>query len=167
MPKFYHGERLGLAYRVRAVGWRRIFPFSLLPYLTGDEIKIHLSVKLLYEGEKWQQGILQVEPPDLSEDEPRIVLSNWVFEFGEWPIGKWWRGSLPLKGGVPFRQPVDVECTVVFQNFNGDKLEQTAPIPIANIEVVSRGPFLTNIFMWVGGIILSFLLGYLLHYLVG
>lgn len=164
MPKFYHGERLGFAYKARVVGWRRMFPFSLLPYLTGDEIKVRLSVKPLYEKEKWQQGTLAVEPPDYSKDEPRIIVSNSVFIFGDWPRGKWWSKTLSLKGGVRFRQPSNFQCALTFQNFYEDRIESTAAIFIADIEVVSRGPFLTWAFLWgfttivaIAGVILGIL----------
>ncbi len=34
MPKFHHGERLGFAYKARAVGWRRI--------LFQPEVNVHV-----------------------------------------------------------------------------------------------------------------------------
>lgn len=175
MPKFYHGEQFGLRYRARAVGFWRRFPFCFLPYLTGDEIRIHLSVKPLFEGTSWQHGILQIEPPELSEDEPPIRLSDDVFsfaEYSEWSsstapqyhfaVNKWWSRTLSLKGGTRFHQPGDFECTLVFQNVYGGKVEQTGPAPIASIEVVSRGPFFTKVIMWVFGLLVSGLLGYLI-----
>jgi len=162
MPKFYHGKQLGFSYKARAVGWRRVFPLSLLPYLTGDEICIHLSLKPIFEGQAWQQGTIGIKPPVLSRDDHEIMVSNWVFafvEFREWPkelstppkyqfpTNKWWSRTLPLKGGGRFGQPCNIECGLSFQNFYDDNVEETAPIHIADIEVVSRGPFLTNILM--------------------
>jgi len=160
MPKFYHGEAFGFVYMARAIGWRRIFPFSLLPYLTGDIIQMSLSLKPLFEGQEWQEGILQIDPPDLYRGEPQIVVSDSVLVFGEWPrelsgppkyqfpIDKWWQRTLSLKSGVRFGQPGNFQCSLVLQNVDGDKVEQTAPIQIADIEVVSRGPFLSNLFLW-------------------
>ncbi len=189
MPKFYHGEQLGFAYKARAVGWRRIFPLSLLPYLTGDKIELHLSLKPLFEGLEWQQGTLQIEPPELerppllrewrpmSSKKPRYraitsisssfsssIPSDYVFpfiEYKDWtntglptppkyefPVNKWWSRTLPLKGGVSFGQPCNIECSLSFQNIDDDKIEETTPIRIADIEVVSRGPFLEALIRW-------------------
>ena len=120
-------------------------------------------MKPLFEGEVWQQGILQIEPPDLSKGEPRIVVSSSIFEFGEWPVSRWWAKTLSLKGGVHFGQPGDFECTLVFQNIDGNKVIQAAPIPIASIEVVLRGPFLTNVLMWITGLIGAGLVGYFIN----
>lgn len=89
VPRFYHGSQVGFTYKARLVGWRRIPPLSLLPYLTGDEIRLYLSLKPLHEGGEWQAGILQIEPPDLSKDDPLVVISNSVFafiEFEKWPL---------------------------------------------------------------------------------
>ena len=113
----------------------------------------------------WQQGTLQTEPPDLSKDAPRIVVSNSIFECGEWPVGRWWAKTLFLKGGMHSGQPGDFECTLVFQNIDGNKVTQTAPIRIASIEVVSRGLFLTNIFMWIVGLIGAGVVGYFINVL--
>jgi len=162
MPKFYHGEQLGFAYKARATGWHRIFPLSLLPYLTGDEIYIHVSLKPLCEGQAWQQGTIGIDTPVLYRSDSQTAMSNWVFpfvEFREWPkeistppkyqfpTNKWWSRTLPLKGGGRFGQSCNIECGLSFQNFE-DGVEETAPIHIADIEVVSRGPFLTQLYMW-------------------
>ena len=154
MPKFYHHSgRLGFAYKARTVGFRRIFPFSLLPYLTGDIIRIHLSVRPLFEENRWQQGILKIEPADydtikLGEKTYQYATSDTLFKVKEWSIGRWWSETLSLKSGKHFSQPCNITCSLYFQNSNGDKIETTAPERIADIEVVSRGPFITNIVMW-------------------
>jgi len=152
MPKFYHSSgRLGFAYKARAVGFRRIFPFS--PYLTGDIIQIHLSVKPLFEQNRWQYGILQIEPADydtikLGEKTYQYATSDTVFKAKEWSIGRWWSETLSLKSGKHFSQPCNITCFLYFQNSNGDKIETTAPERIAAIEVESRGPFITKIVGW-------------------
>ena len=167
MPKFYHHSGLlGFAYKARAVGFRRIFPLSLLPYLTGDMIQIHLSMKPLFKQNKWQTGILQIEPPEYSdklwENGTRVVVSNNVFEVREWTKGKWWSETLSLKSGVRFSQPCNIECSLYFQNINDNKIEKTTPVRIADIEVVSRGPFLTQVCIGVFGLIGAGLIGYLI-----
>ena len=174
MPKFYHGKQLGFSYRARAVGWRRVFPLSLVPYLTGDKIDVHVSLKPLFEGPAWQQGTIGIHPPVLSRDDPDSIASLWVFpfvEFRDWPkevstppkyqflTNKWWSRTLLLGGGGRFGQPCNIECGLSFQNFDNG-VEETAPIHIADIEVVSRGPFLTNIMMWIIGLVAAFLIGY-------
>ena len=83
MPKFYHGKSMGFAYKARAVGWRRMPPLSLFPYLTGDEIQIHLSIKPLFAGEEWKQGTIEIDPPDLSTDGSQIRLSDYAFTFDD------------------------------------------------------------------------------------
>ena len=171
VPKFYHGEQVGLKYKARPVGFWKRFPFFFLPYLTGDVIWIKLSVKPLFEDVSWQDGILQIDPPVMSDEPlweggPLIPESNYVFKvrrYGEWSIGKLWSANLPLKGGVNFHQPCNIKCTLVFQNIIDDKIEQTIPIPIADIEVVSRGPFLTQVCMWVFGLISAGLIGYFIN----
>jgi len=167
MPKFYHGEQVGLKYRAVPVGFWRRFLFFFLPYLTGDVIWIKLSVKPLFENVSWRDGILQIDPPGMSneplwEGGPLIRESDYFFEvrrYGEWSVGKWWSANLPLKGGVNFHQPCNIKCTLVFQNIINDKIVQTVPIPIADIEVVSRGPFITRIVMWAIGLLSAGLIG--------
>lgn len=160
MPKFYHGKALGFQYKARAIGWRRIPLLSLLPYLTSEEIQIHLSLKSLYEEQEWQQGTLQIEPPELSRDEPYIRLSDYVFIFSQsqwsddlsissplkyrFPIGKWWSDTLPLRS---YYQPCNIKCSLSFQNF----VEETVPIRIAHFEVMGRDSF----FMWLFGILIG------------
>lgn len=134
MPKFYHGKQLGFAYKARAVGWRRIPICSLIPYLTGDEIKVHLSLKPLNKGQEWETGIIKIEPPDLTElslagKKVTVPTSDFVFPFVEraqyvrklpappkyqFSINKWWSRTMPLKGGVRFGQPSNFVCTLVF-----------------------------------------------------
>jgi hypothetical protein len=184
MPKFYHGRQLGFAYKARAVGWRRIPLLSFVPYLTGDIIQIHLSLKSLIKGQEWQQGILHIEPPDMSKEPvweggTSVPLSDNPFsfaDFGKWPrelstppkyqfpVDKWWSRTLSIKGGVPFGQPCNFECSLILQNIDhrDNKVEMTVPIRIADIEIVSRGPFVTNVLMWVLGLIIAGLLG---HYI--
>lgn len=155
MPKFYHHSGiLGFAYKARAVGFRRIFPFSLLPYLTGDIIQIHLRVKPLFEENRWQHGILQIKPTDydtikLGEKTYQYATSDTVFKVKEWSVGRWWSETLSLKSGKRFSQPCNIACSLYFQNSNGDKIETTAPVEIAHIEVVSRDSFLMNVVMGV------------------
>lgn len=150
MPKFYHfSGKLGFDGKARAVGFRRISPFSLLPYLTGDIIQIHLSVKPLFEQNRWQQGILQIEPADydtikLGEKTYQYATSDTVFKVKEWSIGRWWSETLSLKSGKHFSQPCNITCFLYFQN----KIETTDPERIADIELVSRDSFLMNIVMW-------------------
>jgi hypothetical protein len=175
MPKFYHGEMFGFEYRTRAVGWRRVPLLSLFPYLTGDVIWIDLCLKPMIADQQWQTGVIQIEPPDctfakssghatLDAEQMAIARSSdHVFSFvepNEWPagestapkhrfcMGKEWSRTLPLKGGGGFGQPCDVGCFLIFQNIDGDKVEQTSQIPLARIEVVSRGPFITNLALW-------------------
>jgi hypothetical protein len=161
VPKFYHGEQLGFMYKARSVGWHRIPPFSLLPYLTGDKIQVHLSLKPSTEEQEWQTGIIKIEPPDLTElslDGNRVTvpISDFVFPFVEpaqymrelptppkyqFPTNKWWSRTLPLKGGGRFGQPCNFTCSLVFQNMHNDHFEDTASIRIADIEVLSRAQF--------------------------
>lgn len=173
MPKFYHGRQLGFAYKARAVGWHRVPLLSFVPYLTGDIIQIHLSLKSLTQGQEWQQGILHIEPPEMSKEPlwegcPLLPSSDNFFsfmEFREWPressispkyqfsVGKWWSRTLSLKGGVGFIQPCHFKCSLIMQNINyrdndAETVETTIPMQIADIEVISRGLFITNVLMW-------------------
>ena len=184
MPKFYYGKQLGFAYRGRPVGWRRMPLLSLLPYLTGDTIRIRLSLEPQLQGQAWQAGIIQIEPPewrDLNDGKLRVRDSDYLFTFVDpfagrktWPSGvsmppkhdfpmrERWVRTLPLKGGISFGQPCDFQCFLILQNVDDDRVEQTVPIRLADIEVVSRGPFLTQVLMWFLGILASGLVGYLL-----
>jgi hypothetical protein len=148
---------------------------SLFPYLTGDIIRTHLSLKSIVAEQEWQTGIIQIEPPDWTFAKPSEhvtsdaqhfainKLSDHVFSFVEqyerpsrestapkyrFSTGKKWSRTLPLKGGADFGQPCDVACSLVLQNIDNDKVEQTTPILLARIEVVSRGPFITNLMLW-------------------
>jgi len=154
MPKFYHSSGiLGFAYKARAVGFRRIFPFSLLPYLTGDIIQIHLSVKPLFEENRWQYGILQIKPTDytpitIGEETYQLPTSDTIFEVEEWSKGRWWSETLSLRSGERFGQPCNITCSLRFQREDDDKIVKTTSVEIAHIEVVSRDSFLMNIAMW-------------------
>ena len=154
MPKFYHHSGiLGFAYKARAVGFRRIFPFSLLPYLTGDIIRIHLFVKALFEENRWQHGILQIKPTDyipitIGEETYQLPTSDTIFEVKEWSKGRWWSETLSLRSGERFGQPCNITCLLRFQREDDDKIVKTASVEIADIEVVSRGPFITDIVKW-------------------
>lgn len=59
----------------------------------------------------------------------------------QFAINKWWSRTLPLKGEVRFGQPCNIKCSLSFQNLYDDRVEETTPIHIADIEVVSKGPF--------------------------
>jgi hypothetical protein len=52
---------------------------------------------------------------------------------------------------VRFGQPGVFGCTLVCQNIDNDKVIQTAPIRIADIEVIVR----SNFFMWLFAIAIS------------
>jgi hypothetical protein len=115
MPKFYRGEQSGLAYRARAVGWRRIPLLNLIPYLTDDRIFIRLDIKAIAEGQTWEEGVLNYEPskdyivwPFEYQNSSSKVLSKCYF-----PANKWWSGILPLRGGTSFYQP---ETIVICKN---------------------------------------------------
>jgi hypothetical protein len=160
MPKFYHDKRNGFDYHSCGVGWRKIPPFNLLPYLTGDVIRIRISLKPLQKGQKWQTGIIEVEPPEFSREYPQINFSDTVFsliDISTWPNGtssapmyefpmdtKWSR-IIALKEGVDFFQPCHIKSTLVLQNIIDKKSIRSATMPIANIEVVSNPMF----YMWV------------------
>jgi hypothetical protein len=179
MPKFYHGEQLGFGYNTRAVGIRRVFPFNLFPYFNGDIIQIRLSLKSLFEQKEWQAGILQIEPPGLHKwnDKWQIRLSDYPFAFVEYWRGgsapkykflknKWWSRILPLKGGISFDEG-SFKVNLIFQNIDGEKVEQSPTIHLADIEVVSRGPFQSQLFMWLTGLIGAGLIGYWVACLTG
>lgn len=156
MPKFYHTKKNGFNCVARAVGWRRILPFNFFPYLTGDIIRIHISLTSLLKGQEYQTGILEVEPPELSRESPQIRLSDSVFSLIDFPDstkvksiepaykfprGTEWSRIIALKDGLDFFQPCHIKCTLVLQNIIGDKRVQSAGMPIANIEIVSRPSF--------------------------
>ena len=155
MPKFYHiKDTCGIDCKARAVGWRRIPPFSFLPYLTSESISIHLSIKRLYEDAKWKQGTLQIEPAIL-DDEWKVALSDTFFEIEQPEVGRQWSGNILVNHGYSFFKPYYMECIVKLQN---DKNQQCS-IHIADIDVVSRGTFITDILKWVIAPIVAFLLG--------
>ena len=167
MPRFYSGEMCGISYKARAMGWRRIFPFSLLPYLTGNEIPLYFSVKRQFEAEWWQQGILRIEPPIMSDEPlweggPPVPLSDYAFEIEKIQIGQGWSAVLFLKGGASFGQSCNIECYVDFQNIKDSK-RTLCSVKVADIEVVARGPFLTEILKWIIGLIIAGLIGYFIN----
>jgi len=167
MPRFYSGGWCGISYKARAVGWRRMFPFSLLPYLTGDKIPLYFSVKRQTEAEWWQQGILRIEPPIMSdepfwEDGPLVPLSDYAFEIEKIQVSQGWSTILFLKGGASFGQPCNIECYVDFQNMETSK-RTLCSVKVADIEVVSRGPFLTSFLMRIIGLIVAGLIGYFIN----
>jgi len=167
MPKFYSGEECGISYEARAIGWRRIFPFSLLPYLTGNKIPLYFSMKRRIEAEWWQQGILRIEPPIMSDEPlwkggPLVPLSDYAFEIEKMQVGQRWSTILFLKGGASFAQPCNIECHVDFQNIKDGK-QTLCSVKVADIEVVSRGPFLTTILMWIISLIVAGLIGYFIN----
>lgn len=170
MPKFYHDEACGVTYSARAVGFWRRFPFRFLPYLTGDVIWIHLKLK--QEDNCYPEAILRIEPPIMSDEPgweggPLVPLSSYAFTFER--VGKrtdaGWSGNIPLKGGISFGQPCDIECYVDLQEIKDNKVERCS-LHIADIEIVSRGPFLTNIWMWVIGLIGAGVIGGGFGYLI-
>jgi hypothetical protein len=160
MPKFYCGKDNGFEYHSSGVGWRKIPLLNLFPYLTGDVIRIRISLTPLFEGMEWQTGIVEVEPPELSRENPQIRLSDAVFSLidsSEWPkgastapmykfsIGTRWTRVIALKSGLDFFQPCHIKCTLVLQNILGNKYTQSASMPIADIEVISRPSFYMRI----------------------
>ncbi len=158
MPKFYHGKgQCGIDYNARAIGWRRIPLLSFLPYVTSESILIHLSIKRLFEDTQWQQGTLRIEPTILDkwDDEWKVALSDTFFEIEQPKVGKRWSGTIPVNHGYGFFEPYHMKCIANLQN---DKNAQCS-IHIADIDVVSRGTFITGILMWVVGLAIAYLLG--------
>lgn len=164
MPKFYHGKRNGFDFHSCGVGWRKIPPFNLLPYLTGDVIRIRISLKPLLKGQEWQTGIIEVEPPEFSREYPQINFNDVVFSLTDiWPEGittapiykfpmcKKWSRVIALKGGLDFFQPCHIKSTLVLQNIIDNKLTRSVVGSVANIEVVSRSSF----YMWAFTTILA------------
>lgn len=161
MPKFYYGKACGVKYSAKAVSFWRRSPFRLLPYLTGDIIKIHLRLK--QESGWWSEGILHIEPPILVDvplyNQPTTIsISDYPFEIGNPPT---WEATLALKGGSNFPQPCYITCYVVLQEVSGDKVKRCS-IRVADIEVVGRGSFITNCLMWIIGLIGAGVIGYLI-----
>jgi hypothetical protein len=162
MPKLYHGKACGVDYSIRAVGFWRRYPFFFAPYLTGDVVRLHLKLK--YNLDWWPQAILRIDPPDMSKEPlweggPLVSLSDYAFEIPQIEQYKSWSQTLALKNGDSFGQPCNVKCFVDLQKIDGDKVTSCS-LHVADIEIVSRGPFITNILMWVFSLIASGIIGY-------
>jgi hypothetical protein len=176
MPKFYRGERSGLVYRVRGVGWLRRIPLlKLFPYLTGDTIAIHLAIKPVIGDQMWEKGILIIDPskdylvfPFRYQDNSTEVLSDCYFS-----KNKWWSKTLYLKGGTSFSQPepnityslilanpkrndIDPLYSTSLGNLQNKHLYESIVIKLADIQIVERDTFLmwcsTTIFTLIAAI---------------
>jgi len=154
MPKFYHKKhQCGYNYKARAIGWRRIPLFCFLPYLTSEDIYIHIDIKKLFLETQWEQGTLRIEPPVFDRKDTSFELPGTIFDIDKSPeppeLNKWWSQTLPIHTdhGYSFFYPRHIHCTIDFQNF--DNKEETCTIPVANIYVMGRSSF----FMWTAPII--------------
>lgn len=143
MPKFYHSDKDALIqYRARAVGFWRRFPLFWMPYFTGQELKIHIS---LVKGDIWyKQGTLRIKPPQLENlpfegVELPVDLSAIHFRIPEKSdVEKKWQTTITASGPI-LRESKDMECFLELTGEDGSIMPSQR---LAYIPLDRYGPFI-------------------------
>jgi hypothetical protein len=161
MPKFYHGERFGIAYKARAVGFGRRFPFKPFPYLTSADLKVHIQLK--NKGQWWTHGNLLIDPLPLFRNDPftgftedwtKMSLADATFEIPVKSEGGKYEKTIVIFGESRTRRSGEFLLNLRLVNTDPEKATKCR-IPIADIDIVSRGMFWLTLATWIGSIFVA------------